>query len=54
MDKKQQPVNQWVNDNGTVVKIFVTDVPNKFTVMFNDKPWSPNRIMARVKAKPKY
>lgn len=43
-----QPVQQWTNDNGTVVRVFATDVPFKFRVTVDERPFDPNEMVERA------
>jgi hypothetical protein len=42
------PKYQWTTESGKVVKIFATDVPNKYRAKIDEKPWNPWEMVARV------
>jgi hypothetical protein len=44
-----QPVNQFVNARGQVVRVFPTDEPFRFRVEVDNKPFDPMEMVERAR-----
>jgi hypothetical protein len=47
--RMEKPVNTWVNDNGSTVRVFATNEPFRFRVTVDNKPFNPNTVVVKGK-----